>query len=72
MRKIDKSRLLPIIPALWASLLDIYETIFGQPAGYWNGNLNIANERDPIGSFFMTNHVSGILFIRPLKSKGIP
>ncbi|NJK95618.1 MAG: hypothetical protein HC905_12575 [Bacteroidales bacterium] len=63
MGKIERSGFLPIIPALWASLLDICITISGQPAGYWKGNLNIANERNPIGSFFMTNHITGIFII---------
>ncbi len=63
MKQVDKYRFLPVIPTLWASLFDIGMTIFGQPSEYWNGNLNIANEKNPIGSFFMTNHISGIFII---------
>lgn len=59
----DKSRVLPIIPALWASIIDIGATIFGKPAGYWKGDLHIANERNPIGSFFMAHHTSGLFII---------
>lgn len=63
MKQIDKSRILATVPALWASLIDIGATIFGQPAQYWEGNLHVANERNPIGSLFMTNHMSGLFII---------
>jgi hypothetical protein len=59
----NSSRILSTIPAICASLLDIGLTIYGQPAKYWEGELNLANERNPIGAFFMANHVSGLFLI---------
>lgn len=56
-------KLLALIPALWASLFDTVITILGQSNDYWNGNLNMANEGNPIGSFMMKNHVSGIFIV---------
>lgn len=66
IKTLDKSRLLSLIPALWISLLDICVTIFGQSDDYWKGNLNVANEGNPIGAFFMRNHVSGLFLISGL------
>ena len=60
-QKINK--LLLLIPALWASLFDITITIVHQSKEYWTGNLNMANEGNPIGNFMMKNHVSGIFVI---------
>ncbi|WP_396602547.1 hypothetical protein [Algibacter sp. R77976] len=59
----NREKLLVLIPALWASLFDIVITIVHQPKGYWNGDLNIANEANPIGNFMMKYHVSGIFII---------
>ncbi|MCY1633502.1 hypothetical protein [Marinifilum sp. D737] len=58
-----KEKLLALIPALWASLFDTVITILGQSNDYWNGNLNMANEGNPIGNFMMKNHVSGIFIV---------
>ena len=58
-----KQKLLLLLPALWASLFDIVITIVYQPREYWEGNLQVANEGNPIGKFMMTNHVSGIFLI---------
>ena len=58
-----REKLLALIPAIWASFFDIAITIIHQPKEYWNGNLNMANERNPIGNFMMKNHVSGIFTI---------
>ncbi|MFT5146947.1 MAG: hypothetical protein ACI9H1_001673 [Polaribacter sp.] len=58
-----REKLLALIPALWASLFDITITIVHQSKEYWNGNLNMANEGNPIGNFMMKNHVSGIFII---------
>ncbi len=52
-------KLLSIIPAIWASFFDILITTIYQPTEYWNGNLDLANEANPIGAFAMKNHVSG-------------
>jgi hypothetical protein len=57
------TKLLLLIPALWASLLDIGLTIYGQSSDYWKGNLKVANEGNPIGVTFMKNHVSGIFLV---------
>lgn len=56
-------KLLLVIPAFWASLFDIVITIIYQPTDYWNGNLKVANEGNPIGELFMKNHSSGIFVI---------
>ncbi|MFA5298041.1 MAG: hypothetical protein WC389_07515 [Lutibacter sp.] len=58
-----REKLLALIPALWASLFDITLTIVHQSKEYWSGNLNMTNERNPIGNFMMKNHVSGIFII---------
>ena len=58
-----KKKVLALIPALWVSLFDTVITILGQSSEYWNGNLNMANERNPIGNFMMKNHVSGIFIV---------
>jgi hypothetical protein len=60
---IKREKLIILIPALWASLFDITITIVHQSKEYWNGNLNMANEANPIGNFMMKNHVSGIFII---------
>ena len=58
-----REKLLALIPAFWASIFDITITIVHQSKEYWNGNLNMANEGNPIGNFMMKNHVSGIFMI---------
>ena len=58
-----KAKLILMIPAFWACLFDISITIAHQSAEYWSGDLASVNEANPIGSFFMTNHVSGIFVI---------
>jgi hypothetical protein len=58
-----REKLIALIPALWASLFDITITTIHQPKEYWNGNLNIANEGNPIGNFMMKSHVSGLFII---------
>jgi hypothetical protein len=58
-----KEKLLLIIPAFWASVFDIAITIAHQPKAYWTGDLQAANEGNPIGAFFMGNHISGIFVI---------
>ncbi len=56
-------KLLLVIPAFWASLFDIVITIIYQPNDYWNGNLKVANEGNPIGGLLMKNHISGIFVV---------
>jgi len=58
-----REKIFALIPALWGSLFDTIITINGQIPEYWNGNLNMANEGNPIGNFMMKNHVSGIFVI---------
>lgn len=57
------NRLLRIAPALIASLIDISITIIHQPKEYWDGNLNKANEGNPIGAALMAEHISGLFVI---------
>ena len=57
------NRWINLAPALIASLIDITVTIVHQPMEYWEGNLNKANEGNPIGATLMVNHVSGIFLI---------
>lgn len=52
-----------LIPAYIASLIDIGLTIIQQKPEYWNGNLAASNEGNPIGKYFMLNHVSGLFVI---------
>jgi hypothetical protein len=55
--------MLLLVPALWATLIDILCTIIFQSNEYWQGNLQAANEANPIGAYMMQNHVSGIYVI---------
>ncbi len=57
------SRFIPLIPAFWSCLFDVAMTIIHQSPEYWQGNLNRANEGNPIGNLFMKNHASGIFVI---------
>ncbi|HAI41224.1 MAG TPA: hypothetical protein DCM40_25510 [Maribacter sp.] len=63
MRIHKKNKLFSLIPALWASLFDAVITISHQSEEYWNGNLNMANEGNPIGAFIMKSHSSGIFIL---------
>jgi len=59
----NKEKLFFIIPAMWAALFDIFITVFHQSPAYWNGDLNQANEGNPIGAYAMASHVSGLFMI---------
>lgn len=61
-----QKKIISLIPAIWASSFDIVITIIHQSKEYWNGNLSVANEGNPIGAFFMKNHISGIFLISAL------
>jgi hypothetical protein len=63
MKRSRLNKWINIAPALIASLIDIIITIVHQPEAYWNGNLSKGQEGNPIGAFFMANHVSGIFLI---------
>lgn len=52
-----------LIPAFWAALFDMTITVIYQPNEYWKGNLNIANEANPIGAFAMKHHVLGFFIV---------
>jgi hypothetical protein len=56
-------KILSIVPAMSASLIDIIITIVHQPKEYWSGNLRKANEGNPIGALFMEHHVAGLFII---------
>ncbi|MCF0075675.1 hypothetical protein LZD49_34705 [Dyadobacter sp. CY261] len=58
-----KTKMLLLLPAFWACLFDETITIVKQRAEYWSGNLNAANEGNPVGAAFMKYHVSGIFII---------
>jgi len=57
------NRWINLSPALIASLIDITLTIVHTPEAYWNGDLTKANEANPIGAFFMANHIAGLFII---------
>jgi hypothetical protein len=59
-------RLRALIPAFWASVFDIAVTIIHQAPEYWSGDLQKANEGNPIGGPLMRSHVSGIFVISGL------
>ncbi|MCZ8023629.1 MAG: hypothetical protein O9294_17830 [Cytophagales bacterium] len=59
-------KLISILPALCASIIDIAITVFHQPKAYWQGNLQFANEGNPIGKLFMQNHIMGLFIISAL------
>lgn len=52
--------LLIFIPGFWACLIDLLLTINGQPSAYWQGNLQMVKEGNPLIELFMKNSVSGI------------
>jgi len=61
-----KNKLLSLIPALWTSIFDITITVVNQSKEYWKGDLTKANEGNPIGAFFMKNHLAGLFIISGL------
>lgn len=63
MKKELKNRLIIILPAFFAALLDILITIYFQPKEYWNGSLKYHNEANPIGSFAMSESIYGLFII---------
>lgn len=48
------------MPGFWALLVDLLFTIKGQPAAYWQGNLQMVREGNPLVEFFMKISLSGI------------
>lgn len=63
VKKEKSLELLSLIPAFWACLFDVTVTIIHQPPEYWKGELDKANEGNPIGGPLMENHISGIFVI---------
>lgn len=59
----NKEKVILLVPALWSGLFDITVTIVHQPAEYWEGNLTKSNEGNPIGAFFMSQHITGLFII---------
>lgn len=57
------NQLIKLSPALIASIIDITVTTLGQSPEYWSGNLQEVNEANPVGGFFMSNHVLGLFVI---------
>lgn len=62
----NKEKVILLAPALWSSLFDITLTIIHQPVEYWEGNLTKSNEGNPIGAFFMSQHITGLFVISGL------
>ncbi|MFT4740815.1 MAG: hypothetical protein ACJAT1_001687 [Marivirga sp.] len=50
-------KLLMLIPASWAIIFDIFITTYFQNPYYWKGDLSKATEGNPIGAWFMSQHV---------------
>ncbi|WP_372754342.1 hypothetical protein [Labilibaculum sp.] len=63
MKKPAITKLLLLVPALWTSLFDSVITIVHQPREYWDGNLYLANEANPIGELVMKYHITGIFVL---------
>jgi hypothetical protein len=55
-----KAKILTLIPALWAALLDLSLTVHGQSIKYWQGNLNQVNEANTLVKALMKSHLLGI------------
>lgn len=53
----------PLIPALFVSCFDIIITTIHQPKTYWQGDLSMANEGNPLGYLFMNWHQFGLFII---------
>ena len=53
MTKVEKpkSRQILLLPSYWVCIFDILITIGNQSKQYWNGDLSMANEGNPIGFF---------------------
>ncbi|WP_422360907.1 hypothetical protein [Reichenbachiella sp.] len=62
-QKTNSTTLVKLIPPFWACLFDVFITAIHQPADYWRGELEFANEGNPIGNLFMTNHISGLFVV---------
>jgi len=54
------NKLILLIPAFWACLVDLIVTSLNQPETYWRGDLNAAAEGNPLVYGFMENSVFGI------------
>ena len=61
------NRWINLAPTLIACLIDISITIVHVPKEYWQGNLNKANEGNPLGAIFMANHISGLFIISAIE-----
>lgn len=58
-RKIG-DKFLILIPAFWACLVDLILTVINQPASYWDGNLQMANEGNPLLCSMMKSNIFGV------------
>lgn len=61
--KILNSKMILLIPVYWACLFDEIITIAFQSKAYWKGDLSKANEGNPIGAFFMSQHIYGLFIL---------
>jgi len=60
--KLSKNKI-NIIPALFASSLDIFFTLFYQKASFWKGDHSTVNEANPIGNYLSTYSFLGLPLI---------
>lgn len=60
------STLFILIPAFWACLIDFLLTVINQYTEYWNGDLQMALERNPVVEYMMKIHTSGIFIFEAL------
>ncbi|MBE8728096.1 hypothetical protein [Flavobacterium hungaricum] len=61
--KVLNSKIILLIPAYWACLFDEIITIVFQSEQYWKGDLSKADEGNPIGAFFMAQHIYGLFVL---------
>ncbi|EHQ41674.1 hypothetical protein [Myroides odoratus] len=52
-----------LYPALWVIVWDVAITAIYQPKEYWQGNLRMVNEGNPIGYICMTTNQYGLFYL---------
>lgn len=56
-------KLLVLMPAFIACFFDVFLTAVLQPADYWEGHLEMANEGNPLVFFAMNQHELGLFVV---------
>jgi magnesium-transporting ATPase (P-type) len=54
------SKLIILIPTIIVCIVDLIITTIYQYPEYWNNDLSVANEGNPVLYFAMSNHVAGL------------